>query len=257
MEPQSVLWITGASSGIGEAVARRWVERGGRVALSARRLERLERLAAELGGPERARAFVCDVTREGDTEGTAEAVAEAFGGIDVAFANAGYGVSGDFEELSEADFRRQFETNVFGVIRTARAALPHLLKSRGALAVTGSVLGHLSLPGGTPYAMSKFAVRALAEALRGEWAPRGVAVTLISPGFVASEIRLIDNEGRPKTDGRDPVPDWLVVPAARAAREIVRAIEGRVAERVITGHGKWVVFLNRLLPGVMPRLLSR
>jgi NAD(P)-dependent dehydrogenase (short-subunit alcohol dehydrogenase family) len=191
------------------------------------------------------------VTREGDPEKTAEAVAQAFGCIDVAFANAGYGVSGPFEELTEADFRQQFETNVYGVLRTARAALPHLLKSKGSLAITGSVLGHLSLPGGTPYAMSKFAVRALAEALRGEWSRRGVAVTLISPGFVASEIRIKDG----LKGGEDPVPGWLVVPAANAAREIVRAIEGRVAERVVTGHGKWVVLLNRLLPNLLPRVL--
>ncbi len=257
MKTDRVLWITGASSGIGEAVARRWVELGGRVALSARRLERLERLALELGGPARARAIACDVTREGAAELTADAIAAAFGRIDAAFANAGFGVSGDFEELTEADFRRQFETNVFGVLRTAKAAFPHLKRSRGAFAVTGSVLGHLSLPGGSPYAMSKFAVRALAQALRGEWARDGVAVTLISPGFVESEIRLLDNEGNPKPDGRDPVPAWLVVPASKAAREIVRAIEARVAERVVTGHGKWIVFLNRLFPGALPRLLSR
>jgi NAD(P)-dependent dehydrogenase (short-subunit alcohol dehydrogenase family) len=243
-----VLWITGASSGIGEAVAREWVARGGNVALSARRVDRLEKLATELGGPSRAIAMPCDVTQEQDCEHAAQKVAAHFGGIDCVFANAGFGVSGEVELLKIADFERQFETNVYGVVRTALAALPHLRKTQGAFAITGSVMSHLSMAGGAPYAMSKFAVRALADSLRGEWRRYGLSVTLISPGFVASEIRLVDNEGKLKEHSQDPVPSWLVMPAAQAAREIVSAIRKRKPEQVITGHGKVLVWLNRFFP---------
>jgi len=248
MKPNSVIWITGASSGIGAAVARLWVARGGRVALSARRLDRIEKLANELGGSTRAIAIACDVSREGDCENAAARTVEHFGHLDCAFANAGFGVSGEFEVLTHADFERQFATNVSGVIRTAYAAFPHLKRSKGSLAVTSSVLGHLSLPGGAPYAMSKFAVRALAEALHGEWARHGIAVTTISPGFVASEFRRVDNQGRLDAQASEPVPGWLLVPAESAAREIVQAILKRRREKVITGHGKILVWLNRYFP---------
>lgn len=251
-----VLWITGASSGIGEAVAREWVTRGGRVALSARRIDRLEHLAAELGGPSRAIALPCDVALEQDCDQAAVRATAHFGGIDCVFANAGFGVSGEFEILKIEDYERQFQTNVYGVLRTAWAALPHLRRSRGSLAITSSVLGHLSLPGGSPYAMSKFAVRALAEALRGEWRRHGIGVTLISPGFVASEIRRVDNDGRLDPYAQDPVPDWLIMPAERAAREIVTAILGRRPEQIVTGHGKVIVWLNRFFPGLVRSVIA-
>lgn len=248
-QKNSVIWVTGASSGIGQAVARRWIELGGRVVLSARRTDRLEKLAAELGGPERAIAIACDVTQEASCIETAQAGARHFGGLEFVFANAGFGVSGEFELLTDEDYARQFETNIFGVLRTTRAAFPHLKKTRGTLAITGSVLSHLSLPGGSPYAMSKFAVRAFAEALRAEWARHGIGVTLISPGFVASEIRQVDNSGQHHPENADPVPEWLMVPAATAAQEIISGILKRKPEAVITGHGRWLVFINRIFPG--------
>ncbi len=254
-----VVWITGASSGIGEALAREWRKRGARLVLSARRVERLEALARELGGPEWARAVACDVTQDGDCEHAVQAALSAYGRIDGAMANAGFGVAGPFEGLSLDDFRRQFETNVFGVLRTAKAVMPELAKTQGFLAITGSVAGHIALPAGSPYSMSKYAVRAFAEALRAEWKGKGISVTLLSPGFVESEIRRVDNAGQFHTEYRDPLPGWLIVPREKAAREIVRAVQGRVPERVITGHGKLLVFVSRYLPwlvrAVQPRLM--
>ena len=197
-----------------------------------------------------------DVTRDGELEAAVARVRESFGGIDVVVANAGFGVVGPVERLQLDDFRRQFETNVFGVLRTIYATLDDLKRSRGKLAILGSVSGHLSTPGGSPYAMSKFAVRALAEALRHELRRTGVAVTLISPGFVESEIRLVDNQGRLRTEGRDIVPGWLRMGADPAARKIVTAIERRRREAVITGHGKALVFLQRHAPALMNAMVG-
>jgi short-subunit dehydrogenase len=103
--------------------------------------------------------------------------------------------------------------------------------------------------------MSKFAVRALAEALGHELAPAGVAVSLVSPGYVDSEIRRVDNAGRFQTAAPEPVPGWLLVPTGTAARQIVRAVARRRREVVITGHGKLAVFMQRHAPWLVARFV--
>jgi len=244
-----VVFITGASSGIGAALAREVARRGADVALAARRTERLDELARELtANGRRALVLACDVTRDGDLEAAAARTRETFGRIDVVVANAGFGVVGPAEHLALGDYRRQFETNVFGVLRTLYATLDDLKRVRGSFVIMGSVSGHLATPGGSPYAMSKFAVRALAQALRPELHAAGVAVTLISPGFVESEIRLVDNQGRLRERAPDVVPAWIRMSAARAARTIVSAIEGRRREVIVTAHGKALVFVTRHFP---------
>ncbi len=238
--------MTGASSGIGAALAREFAREGAAVVLAARRLDRLEALAGELrAAGHRAIAVPCDVTRDGSVEQAVARALDAFQHLDVAVANAGFGVAGPFEALALDDYRRQFETNVMGVLRTAYAALPALRARRGTLVIMGSVSGHLATPGISAYAMSKFAVRAFAAAVRHELRPAGVAVVLVSPGFVASEIRQVDNRGVHHPDAPDPAPAWLRMPAERAARVIVRAVARRRREVVVTGHGKLLVWLAR------------
>jgi short-subunit dehydrogenase len=253
-----VALVTGASSGIGAALAREFARQGADLVLAARRLDRLERLAAELRAMGRqALAIACDVTQDGALEQAVARGLEAFGRLDVAVANAGFGVVGPVERLTLADYRRQFETNVFGVLRTVYAALPALRRSRGTLVIVGSVSGHIPTPSTSAYAMSKAAVHALAGSLRGEVLADGVGVVLVSPGFVESEIRRVDNRGVHRPDARDPVPRWIVVRADRAARAIVRGVARRQREVVVTGHGKVAVWLMRLLPGVVGFALER
>ncbi|HUQ11326.1 MAG TPA: SDR family NAD(P)-dependent oxidoreductase [Steroidobacteraceae bacterium] len=245
---QTVL-ITGASSGIGAGLAREFVRRGYRVALVARRLEKLEVLAGEiraLGGM--ASAHRGDVTVDGSL---AEVIAElARQGVSpgIVVANAGFGVVGNAQKLTLDDYRRQFETNVFGVIRTLHETLPALKRMRGRFVIMGSVAGHLSGAGSSPYAMSKFAVRALAEALHADLRSAGVSCTLISPGFVDSDIRRVDNRGGLHDGVADPVPSWLRVRTDKAARAMARGILRGRREVIVTLHGRAIIFFARHFP---------
>jgi NADP-dependent 3-hydroxy acid dehydrogenase YdfG len=184
---EPVLLITGASSGIGAATARRAVEAGWRVALGARSKDKLTRLAGELG-EERALATRCDVTSFEDQEALVAAALERFGRLDAAFANAGFGAKRGFLEDSVEHWRGMVATNVLGVALTIRAVLPHLLDTgRGHVLLTGSVAGRRALPGSL-YSATKWSVTAMGEALRQELRQmhdeNDIRVTLIEPGMV-------------------------------------------------------------------------
>ncbi len=182
-----VMLITGASSGIGAATARAAAPTH-RLVLAARRLEQLEALAEELGGPERALAVRCDVTEWDQVEAMVASGLEAFGRIDAVFANAGFGASRGFLEESVEHWRSMVLTNVFGAALTVRATLPHLLeRGDGHFLVTSSVAGRRVLPGSL-YSATKWAATAIGEALRSELRQmhdnHAIKVTLIEPGMV-------------------------------------------------------------------------
>jgi NADP-dependent 3-hydroxy acid dehydrogenase YdfG len=182
-----VLLITGASSGIGAATARSAAGTH-RLVLAARRLDPLRELVEELGGEERAIAVQCDVTEWDEVEAMAATALEAFGRIDVVFANAGFGASRGFLEESPEHWRSMVLTNVYGVALTIRATLPHLLeRGDGHFVVTSSVAGRRVLPGSL-YSATKWAATAIGEALRAELRQmhenEGIKVTLIEPGMV-------------------------------------------------------------------------
>lgn len=249
---KSVL-ITGASSGIGEELAIQLARAGALLTLTARRRELLDQLASKItaAGHPTPLVIAADVTRDGDLERAVSETLSARGKLEVVIANAGFGVVGSLKKLTLDDYRRQFETNIFGVLRTIFAALPALEKSHGNLAIVGSVSGWASSPGASPYSMSKFAVRSLANAITPELALSGIKVTLVSPGFVASNIRRVDNRGTFHAAAKEPVREWLIVSTDKAVRHMLRAIARGQREVIVTGHGKILVALERFAPWIL------
>jgi NAD(P)-dependent dehydrogenase (short-subunit alcohol dehydrogenase family) len=253
-----VAWVTGAGSGIGRAIALRLAEEGAAIALSARRRAQLESVAAAIeaaGG--RALVVPCDVTSEAEVVAAVQSVRTAFGRLDIVVANAGYSVTGRFEALSVDDWRRQFDVNVFGLVATARHALPALRETRGRLVLLGSVSGFLPSAGIGPYAASKAAVRAIGDTLAIELAGTGVSCTTVHPGYVESDIDRVDNLNVHHADRGDRRPARLMWPAGRAAPAIVDAAYRRKRERVFTRHGQFAVALGRHLPQLPLALMQR
>lgn len=254
----TVTFITGASSGIGAALAREVAQQGGNVVLTARRQDRLELIATEIEKMgRRALAVECDVTRDGDLEQAAAKAIEMFGRIDYVVANAGFSVAGRFENLTIEDHRRQFETNVFGVLRTIQATHQCLITSKGCLAIVGTVNSYMGLPRLSSYAMSKFAMHGLADSLRYELRPHGVSVVFIVPGFIETELRQVNRQGVYQPDAKDRIPQWLRLPAGKAARQIAKALFKRKREKIISFHAVAAVFLQRHVPGLVYMLMSR
>jgi NADP-dependent 3-hydroxy acid dehydrogenase YdfG len=178
-----VFLITGASSGIGAATARQASEAGYRLVLAARSTDRLEALAVQLGGSDRAIAVTCDVTEWDQQEALVATALERFGRIDVAFANAGFGAARGFLAESPEHWRSMVLTNVYGAALTIRATMPALIQTRGHLLLTGSVAGRRALPGSL-YSSTKWAVTGMGESARQEFNDTGVRVTVIEPGMV-------------------------------------------------------------------------
>ncbi|HEY0345650.1 MAG TPA: SDR family oxidoreductase [Solirubrobacteraceae bacterium] len=182
MADDPVFLITGASSGIGAATARHAADAGYRVVLAARSTDKLERLAEELGGSERAIAVTCDVSDFAQQEAMVRAALDAFGRVDVAFSNAGFGGPRGFLEGTPELWRDMVLTNVLGCAYTIRATIPPLKESVGHLLLTSSVAGRRALPGSL-YSVTKHAVTAMAEAARQDLNDTGIRVTSIEPGM--------------------------------------------------------------------------
>jgi NADP-dependent 3-hydroxy acid dehydrogenase YdfG len=200
-DDKPVLIITGASTGIGAATARRAVEFGYRVVLAARSEDKLRALADELGGEDTALAVRCDVTSWDDQQALVQAALERYGRVDAYFANAGFGAARGFEKEDPEQWRSMVLTNVLGVAYTIRATIGHMKEQgQGHYVITGSVAGRRALPGSL-YSSTKWAVTGMAESLRQELRQEEsrVRVTLVEPGMV--DTPFFDN--RP-TDALEP-----------------------------------------------------
>jgi NADP-dependent 3-hydroxy acid dehydrogenase YdfG len=219
-DERKVFLITGASTGIGAATARLAVEAGYRVVLSARSADKLEALADELGGDDVALAVPADVAEWEDNERLARAAIDRFGGLDVVFANAGFGAERSFLGDSPEHWRAMVLTNVLGVAYTIRATLEAVRDRRGHFVITSSAAGRRALPGSL-YSATKHAVTAMGESLRQELNGTGCRVTLIEPGMV--DTPFFDNPGEGRLEAGD-VAELVMFALSRPARVDVNEI---------------------------------
>jgi short-subunit dehydrogenase len=252
-EPSVV--VTGASSGIGEATAYRFARARAKVGLIARRGERLSKVAErvrELGGV--ARVAIADVADETGVKAAIDDIENAFSGIEVLVNNAGFGLYAPLQSVKREDIERVFAVNTFGALSCIQAVLPGMRRrGQGLIVNVSSIVGKRALPMSGAYAASKYALQGLSDALRVELAGTGVRVSVVCPGYTATEFssRVIDygfDRSRPRGGvmSAEEVADSIFDCARKPRREIV-----------LTGKGRLVVFLQRFAPAVADWVIGR
>jgi len=251
--------LTGASEGIGRALALALAARGARVALAARDRERLESLAQQCraaGGE--ALAVPTDVTNQQDLEWLVAETVKTFGGVDAVIHNAGITMWSRFDALHDlSTFERLMEVNYLAPVRLTSLALPHLKTSRGLIVAVASLAGLTGVPERSAYAGSKHAMIGFFDSLRIELAGSGVDVSVIAPDFVVSEIhkRAIGPDGEPL--GASPMMQAKIMTAEACAARIVRGMEKRERLVLMTTRGKWGRWLKLLAPSLIDRIAAK
>lgn len=254
-----VVVITGASKGIGAELARQLAAKGAKLVLAARNAAELEAVADEcrkLGAT--AITVRADVAEERDCQAIVSGAVLAFGRLDTLVNNAGMSMWARFEEIEDVSvLERIMRVNYMGAVYCTRHALPYLRESRGRLVGISSLAGRTGVPTRTGYAASKHAMTGFFDSLRIELAGSGVSVTMIYPGFVATGIR----ENATGPDGKpimvSPVQEGEVMNVEDCARRIVRAIERREREVVMTARGKMGLWLKLIAPALVDRIARR
>ena len=257
-----VVWVTGASSGIGEALALQLVREGARLVISARRAELLEKLKARCARPEDVAILPMDVARTDLAKGYVEQALAAFGKVDVMVHNAGIGQRSLVAETSLEEDRRIMEVNYFGVVALTKALLPEM-KARGGghFVVVSSVTGYVGTPFRSGYAASKHALHGFFESLRAEGHKDGIAVTMVCPGFVDTEIAIkaIERAGggeAEKSDTRAKANKHGIT-AEQCASVMVDGIAKRSREIYVGGKEIAGIYARRYAPGLLARMLRR
>lgn len=249
-----VVVITGASSGIGKALAERYAEEGWNLVLAARREDRLLELRNDLNSTE-VLTVKTDVTREADCRNLIEQAIQRFGRIDVLVNNAGISMRALFDITDLDVLRRVMDVNFWGTVYCTKYALTHLLETKGSLVGIISIGGYIGLPGRTGYSASKFAVRGFLQTIRTEHLNDGLHVLIAAPGFTASEIRKTALIGNGNQQGDTPRDEAKMMSAEECALHIFRAVQKRKRNLVLTFlEGKLTVFLSKFFPAFIDKL---
>lgn len=250
-----VALVTGASSGIGEALVHTLAKEGWQVVAMARRAERLHELAQTYSN--QVMAFPGDVTNQMDCERAVNAALAEWGRLDAVIANAGISMRALVLETDLAVLRTVMEVNFWGAVHTIKAALPAILKAKGWIVGISSIAGYRGLPARSGYSASKFALNGFLEALRTELLPTGVHVLIAAPGFTQSEIRekALTATGQPQNES--PLPEHKLMSAQAVAQAIYKAMLAKQRVLVLTKEGRLTRYLNCLLPGLLDKLVYR
>lgn len=257
-----VIWITGASSGIGEGLAYELAKQGAKLILSARNVNALEQVRArcqEVAAASDPYVLPLDVADLDSLPAKAEEARVHFGGIDILVNNAGVGQRGYVVDTQIAVQRRVMQVNYFGTIALTKAVLPAMIEQHsGQIVVVGSLAGRLPVPGRAAYAASKHALHGFFDALRGEVYEYGIKVTLICPGFV--HTRISENALMPDGSRRGGTVDKEhrnALTPEQSAKHILHAIRSGKEEYYYGGIETWVVPIRRFFPWMYSRAIRR
>ncbi|MDR0969484.1 MAG: SDR family oxidoreductase [Lentimicrobiaceae bacterium] len=251
-----VVVITGASSGIGEALAVEAAKQGAMVVMGARNVEKLQVLAEQIRTKGGQVTFVeMDVTQEEDCKRLIESAVTAFGRIDVLINNAGISMRALFEELDLSVLKKLMDTNFWGTVYCTKYAFPYILQSKGSIVGVSSIAGFKGLPGRTGYSASKFAMHGFLESLRTENLKKGIHVMIACPGFTASNIRNTALVADGTQQGETPRDEDKMMSASAVAIHILKAIDKRKRTLVLTLQGKTTVLASKIIPGIAEKLV--
>lgn len=249
-----VVVITGASSGIGRALAKELASMGSKLSLAARRTDLLEELRAELPGTD-ILIQTTDVSLENDCLTLMEETVKRFGRIDVLINNAGISMRASFEDVDLKVIHQLMDVNFYGTVYCSKYALPYLLETKGSLVGVISIAGYVGLPGRTGYSASKFAIRGFLDTLRIETLKKGLHVLVAAPGFTASEVRKVSLTTDGSQQGETPRDESQMMSSEECAHHIVKAIVKRKRELILTfTEGKLTVLLGKFFPALLDRL---
>ncbi len=251
-----VVVITGASSGIGKALAYAFAAHGASLFIGARSNEKLEQIVSEIksGGGEAAFSAV-DVSVENDCKNFILNAKETFGKIDVLINNAGISMRALFVDTAPDVLKRVMAVNFWGTVYCTKYALPFLLETKGSVVAVSSVAGIKGLPGRTGYSASKFAIHGFMESLRIENRKTGLHVMMAYPGFTASNIRNTALVADGSEQGKSPLEEGKIMSAEEVAEHIYRSVKKRKMSMVLTAEGKLTVFLSKFFTGFLDKLV--
>ena len=251
-----VIIITGASSGIGKALAFACGKRGAKLVISARNDQKLREIASELTSlGVNVLSVKTDVSVESECQHLIEKTISEFGRIDVLINNAGISMRALFDQVNLDVIRQLMNTNFWGTVYCTKYALPFLLESKGSLVGVSSVAGYKGLPGRTGYSASKFAMQGLLEVIRIENMKKGLHVLIACPGFTSSNIRNVALAWDGSSQGETPLDEGTLMPAEEVAKRISDAIIKRKRTLVLTNQGKLTVFMDKFFPAFMDKMV--
>ncbi|MDR0981688.1 MAG: SDR family oxidoreductase [Culturomica sp.] len=251
-----VVIITGASSGIGKALAYEAARYGAKLAIASRNIEQLLEIEADLKSQgSDVISIRTDVTKEIACEELIRQTYENFGRIDVLINNAGISMRANLEDTDVRVLERVMDVNFWGTVYCSKYALPYLLKTHGSLVGIISIAGFIGLPGRSGYSASKFAVRGFLDTVRIENLKKNLHVMVAAPGFTASSIRFNALTANGMAQGETPRDENKMMSAERCAKIIIKGIVKRKRQIIMTFvEGKLAVFLGKWLPSLLDRL---
>ena len=247
--------VTGASSGIGKALAEHFAALGANVVLGARHGDRLQQIVAQIEERGGSAAYaVCDVSKEADCKNLVKTAVDRFGGVDVLICNAGISMRALFDDVDLSVLHKLMDVNFWGCVNCTKYALPYIQQSHGSIVGVSSVAGIHGLPGRTGYSASKYAMTGFLETVRIENLKKGVHVMIACPGFTASNVRFAALTADGSQQGETPREEGKMMTAEEVARIIERAVARRKRLCLMDFQGRASYFVKKFWPGLLDRL---